>query len=182
MRKLNSLLLLLCSLLFVSCENNLEKVRLFSRKYAPVETGKDIVIIYSDSGMVKGRLKSPLVERYKKEENYSLMPLGVSFEFFDSRLKVTSTMTAGFAKLYMRKDAGSVMEARKNVVVINEKGEQLNTEHLIWYQDKKMIVAPGYVKITRPDEVLEGNGLESNEDFTKYKILKLRGNIQIKNE
>ena len=38
-----------------------------------------------------------------------------------------------------------------------------------------------FVKITTADEIIFGDGFESNQDFTKYKIFKIRGTISLKN-
>jgi hypothetical protein len=38
------------------------------------------------------------------------------------------------------------------------------------------------VKITTPNQVISGKGLESNQDFTKYEIKKITGIINIKND
>jgi hypothetical protein len=72
------------------------------------------------------------------------------------------------------------MEAKGNVIIINEKGEQLNTEHIVWSQKKEQINSDAFVKITTKTEILMGDGLESNQSFTKYKIKKIRGTIQLK--
>jgi hypothetical protein len=73
-----------------------------------------------------------------------------------------------------------VLEAKGNVVIINEKGEKLNTEHIVWDQKKETINSDVFVKITTNTEILMGDGLESNQSFTKYKILKIRGIINLK--
>ncbi len=36
------------------------------------------------------------------------------------------------------------------------------------------------MKITTEDEVIFGHGLESNQDFTKYRIKKIKGTINLK--
>ena len=71
------------------------------------------------------------------------------------------------------------MEARKNVVVVNQKGDRLNTEHLIWDEKKQKLISDEFVKITTKDQIIYGDGFEANEDFTKYKIFKTRGTIPI---
>jgi hypothetical protein len=65
-------------------------------------------------------------------------------------------------------------------VVVNNKGEKLNTEHLIWDRRADRISSDRFVKITTADEILMGDGLESNGNFTRYKILKIRGTLRIR--
>ena len=71
------------------------------------------------------------------------------------------------------------MEAKEDVVVTNIKGEKLNTEQLVWDQKSGKITSDVFVKITTEDQVLMGEGLIANEDFTNYRILKPRGTISI---
>ena len=74
------------------------------------------------------------------------------------------------------------MEAKNNVVIVNAEGEQLNTEHLIWDRKKRIIYSNVFVKITTEDEIIMGEGFESNEQFSKYKILKPKGTITKEDE
>jgi LPS export ABC transporter protein LptC len=71
------------------------------------------------------------------------------------------------------------MEIRYNVEVINEKGEKLNTERLVWDEQKKKITSNAFVKITTAKEVITGNGLEANQDFTKYEIKNIIATIRL---
>ena len=71
------------------------------------------------------------------------------------------------------------MKAVGNVFLVNSKGEQLNAEELIWDQNKKKIFSDKFVKVTTEDEIMFGNGFESNEDFSEYKVKKLTGQLKI---
>jgi len=72
-----------------------------------------------------------------------------------------------------------VMEAKNNVVVINhETQEQLDTEHLVWNQNDKLIYSEVFVKITTPDKTIYGeNGMEADEEFNSWKLKKVKGDI-----
>ena len=72
------------------------------------------------------------------------------------------------------------MIVRKNVVVINEKGNQLNTEHLVWDEKQQKLLSNEFVKITTPDEIMYGTGFEANQDFSKYRIFNIKGTISLK--
>ena len=74
------------------------------------------------------------------------------------------------------------MEAKYDVVIVNSEGERLNTEHLIWDRKNQRIYSNVFVTITTEDEVIMGEGFESNESFTKYKILKPKGTISQEDE
>jgi hypothetical protein len=64
------------------------------------------------------------------------------------------------------------MEARNNVVVVNERGDKLFTEHLVYEENSDpQIHTDANVTIITAEDTLYGKGLESNRDFTRYKIL-----------
>lgn len=167
-------------LLIASCENDIEKVKIItSKKAMPVERGKDVEILYSDSARIKARLLAKELNRFAEKQPYVEMPKGIKMYFYDANQKVNSTLTAEYAKVLQFPD-NNIMEARRKVVVVNEKNETLNTEHLVWNQKEETIVSDAYVTITTKDEIIMGDGLESNQSFTKYKIKKMKGTINLK--
>ncbi|HIN39145.1 MAG TPA: LPS export ABC transporter periplasmic protein LptC, partial [Flavobacteriales bacterium] len=85
---------------------------------------------------------------------------------------------ANYAISYEKK---GTMEAKGNVVLINEIGEKLNTEYLIWNQKEAKIFSDKFVKITTKDEIIMGEGFESNESFTNFKIHHIKGTILVEN-
>jgi LPS export ABC transporter protein LptC len=164
----------------ISCENDLEKVKLYSKgKLTPQESAKNIKILYSDSALVKVELTAPVLNRYETDNPYIEMPKGLHANFYNDRLEVKSKLDANYGIRYERDQR---MEARKNVVVINEKGDRLDTEHLIWDERKEKLFSDDFVKITTKDEIIFGNGFEANQDFTKYKIFNIKGTISLNNE
>jgi LPS export ABC transporter protein LptC len=84
------------------------------------------------------------------------------------------------AKYAIHYDAEHRWEAQNDVVVVNEKGEQLNTEKLIWDEQKEKLYSDQFVKITTPDEIIMGKGFEANQDFSRYKIFNVTGRITVK--
>jgi LPS export ABC transporter protein LptC len=112
------------------------------------------------------------------ENPYIEMPKGVHALFYDDQLNVKSRLDADYGIRYEKEQK---MEARKNVVVINEKGDMLNTEHLIWDERKEKLLSNEFVKITTKDEIIYGNGFEANQNFTKYRIFNIKGTLSINN-
>lgn len=145
----------------------------------PIRTASNVEFIYSESATVKIKVKAPKMEEYGGEKNYMEMTEGIEVLFYDSVQKVSTTLTANYA---INRIAENVMEAQNDVVVVNEKGEKLNTEKLFWVQDSAKIYSDDFVKITTADEVITGEGLEATEDFSKYKIKKIKGIINIKDK
>ena len=162
-----------------SCENKLEEIDAVIEKEAPFETARNIEMITSDSARVEFVLTAPLLERYKlkKDSSYIEFPEGVSVVFYNKQGKKHTTITADYAINYESEDR---MLAEKNVKIINNNGDVLTGEHLWWDKDSKKIYSDDFVKIVTKDEVIYGNGLEANEDFSWYKILNIEGILSVK--
>lgn len=178
--KFKLLLFSLSLLMMISCENDIKKVNLITGKsQAPIESAQGLEILYSDSGIIKVSIKTPELNRFVQPKPVTELPKGVYVEFFDDAQRVTSTLTSKYA---LRNDADKTMEARKDVVVVNKKGDKLETEYLKWDEKSGMISSPEFVKITTPDEIIYGNGFESNQDFSRYRIFDIKGIINLKKD
>jgi LPS export ABC transporter protein LptC len=155
----------------------MEKVKLLSKgSVEPVESASNVKILYSDSAKLQTEITAPEMNHFETENPYLEMPLGLKAIVYDDSGGVKSRITADYGINYEREQK---MEAKKNVVVINEKGDQMNTEHLIWDQKQGKLLSKEFVKITTKDEIIFGTGLEANEDFTKYKIFNIKGTLSI---
>jgi LPS export ABC transporter protein LptC len=150
-----------------------------SKDNLPVDSSKNVETIYSDSAKVVLIVKAPLVNRYDGDKPYSEMPKGVELTSYDSLMHVKSKLTANYAISYEKTD---MMEARNNVIVVNERKEQLNTEHLVWDQKKATIYSDKFVKINTGKEILWGEGMQSDERFDKWKIMKPKGSINVRED
>ena len=175
-------LLLPCLFVFslAGCVNDMEEVAaILEPSDLPVEEGENISMIYTDSAKVKVRVEAPRLERYVGENPYLEMPDGVHVRFYRVDGEIESELTADYAISYEKEE---VMTAKKNVVLININGDKLNSEELNWSEKEHRIFTEEFVTITTEDEVIYGHGFESNEDFTKYKIKKISGTIQIEDD
>lgn len=162
---------------FASCKNDPVEVNSITKKDSlPYLTTQHADIIYSDSGKIKSHLKAPLLEDYDGMVPKTICPQGVFVEFYDDSGKVNSSLKADYAE---RRPKEQIMLAKKDVVVVNIKGEQLNTEKLTWDGKRRKIYTDAFVKITTADQVIMGNGLESDETFTNYEIKDITGTIML---
>ncbi|MEM9022573.1 MAG: LPS export ABC transporter periplasmic protein LptC [Bacteroidota bacterium] len=172
--------------IFFSQENDLEEVKqLVEDEILPVQSVRDAKFVYTDSARVKFRLFADKLDKYTgidpfdEYPPYMEFPEGVRVISYNRHQQQESELTADYAINYERT---RIMEAKNNVVVVNRKGEQLNTEHLIWDEGLGKIHTEEFVKITTEDEIIYGRGLEANEDFTQYTIKNITGEIQIREE
>lgn len=173
-------MILFMAMLF-SCKNDIETIYSFSSVDSlPMEMARNIEILYSDSGLIQASLTGPLMIRNEGEESYIEFPEGFVVVFFDSIMEKKSQITADYGISF---ETQKILEAKNNVVVLNlEKQEQLNTEHLVWDQNKHIIFSDVFVKITTPDNVLYGDSLLSDENFENYTINNVSGEFLIETD
>jgi len=175
---INCIAVIIFTAILVSCKNDIETVNLLTARDndKPFEISKNIELIHSENGQVQLVVKAPLLERYIGERPYLEMTQGITVIFYDSLLNETSKLTANYAINY---ENDRITEARNNVVVVNDKNETLNTEHLIWDEQKAIIFSNVFVKITTENEILFGEGFEADERFDKWHLKKPAGSFII---
>lgn len=163
---------------FYSCKNDLAEInKISSLEDANVEIGKKIELLYSTNGKVRARLIAPLLLRHRTKIPFTEMPNGLKLYFYNDSMVSESKLTAKYGITY---EKSNEMIVRDSVVVINLKGEKLETEELIWNDQTQKISSTKFVKIQTHDEIIYGDGLEANSDLTNYKIKKIRGTIHLK--
>jgi LPS export ABC transporter protein LptC len=177
-RHLATATIILALLMLSGCKNDLDEVKLVTtRANVNIEEGKGVIIQYSDHGKTKIKADAKTVTRFNTEKPYMEFADGIKVSFYSADGQVSTTMVADYASVV---ESSNIMTARKNVEVINAKGEKLNTEELIWDEQKKILYSNAFVKITTADEIIYGNGMEANEDFTDYVIKKITGKVKVK--
>lgn len=170
-----SILGLWLGMLFSSCEQNeIEEVQAFDTdEEIPDRSSYGVKLQYSDSGRKTVELQAEEMNHFQGDEGRRVeFQKGFKVTFFGKEDSANSVMKAQQGTLY---EAEQKMVARNNVVVNNAKGERLNTEKLIWDRDSGKIHTDEFVKITRDDGVIQGNGLEAEEDLNKYRIHEITG-------
>jgi LPS export ABC transporter protein LptC len=165
-----------------SCENDIAEVNEITsatQQQLPLESGKNVEMLYSDSAIVRAKLTTPQMDRYMGKKNYMEMPKGMLVIFYNNFGVEENRLKADYGVGYDNGKGMDKMEAKRNVQVINMKGDKLETEHLTWDATTKEIYTEKFVKITTKEEVIWGEGLKANQDFSKYEILKPQGVIQV---
>ncbi len=166
------------TLIFVSCENEIAKIKEISdAEDPPSVTAEGYTRFFSDSTVMLYRLQTPEFIRHDNEkEPYTEFPLGVKIEKYDANMNIISSITALYAKQY---DSDERWEAKNNVVAVNLRGDTLKTEYLVWDTKKEKIYSDQFVKIIRKDQIISGVGFESNQDFSSYHIKNPTGHVYV---
>jgi len=175
-----SILVLVTGMLF-SCSNSKKEIeRITYSEDFPDETTRDAVIRFSDSAQVMVMLTAPIINRYVNEvDPYTEMTEGMHVVFYTDSGTVDTDVSADYAKHLPEQ---RVIEAENNVIVKNSNGDILSTEQLTWDIGGKRIFSNAFVKITTGEEIIYGDGLESNQEFTKYQIKHIKGIISVDEE
>jgi LPS export ABC transporter protein LptC len=166
--------------LLSACRNDIEQVRAITDKNThPVQTSHNAVYSFSEKGKMQTRLEATLLEQFELEgdEDYLLASNGFTMIFFDASEQEDARISARNGKYEEKKKTLTAWDA---VVLMNRSGEKLETEQLVYLQDSARIVTDKPVVITLVGgTVLRGRGLESNDSFTKYRILQPTGDIMV---
>lgn len=168
---------MLCGMLG-SCENDIEKVKKLSNsKDLPAITAQGYEVLYSDSTVIRQKLQTPeMIIHANQKEPYTEFPQGVVITQYDPQMNVISYITSQYAKYF---EADERWEAKNNVIAVNQNGDTLKTEFLIWDKKKERIYSDQFVKIIQKDQVTTGTSFESNQDFTEYSFKNLKGQIYV---
>lgn len=168
MQYFTSLILLL---FLFSCENNTADVAALADKYnTKVDIGEQIRVTYSDSGIIKVIVNSPIIERHN---NYSapkdVFPKGIKIEFKNELGETNAWLEADYAE---RIPFSNKMIAKGNVKLYNTAQDKLSTSELIWDENQHKVYTERFVRITRPSQrdTTYGYGFEADEAFTTLLI------------
>jgi LPS export ABC transporter protein LptC len=104
------------------------------------------------------------------------MKKGLKIIFYDENLMPQSTLTAKYGKYF---ENNQNMLIRDSVRIENNKLEVLETEELIWNSKLQKFYTEKFVKISSPIQVIFGDGMEANQNFTEYKITNVKGVIGV---
>jgi LPS export ABC transporter protein LptC len=171
------------AMLLLSCQSKVEAdlpSKLIEQEELPTVDATNFETTYTDSGIVRYRLTTPrLLEFDNKKDPYTEFPDGFHIIEFDKNQNVTSGISANYGKHFEKEKK---WEAIGNVIAINDKGDTLKTEKLIWLEKEKRIYSDKYVRIIRKDQVITGIGLESDENLKNWKILQPKGSLYVNEE
>lgn len=166
---ISGLVVLLLATMLFSCENDMSTViKLSSKDSIPDIAISNINVKQTEMGKLNYELTAPRMVSYQKVDAYTEFPNGLRIVFYDSIMQPKSEITANYGISW---DSKHTMEAKGNVVVRNfQKHEQLNTESLVYDQVAKKVYTKDFVKITTPDRIIIGTGMESDELFDNWVI------------
>lgn len=159
--------------LAASCDDDSQNADNFKEYEGPVSETYNTEILYSDSAQLRIKLQGQRQLMYENGDQD--FPEGIYIEFFDEEGIKTTSIEANQGH-YSEEE--KKYTATGNVVVKNlETNEKLETEVLHWERNKHMIHTDRYVEIESEGGIFMGEGLEAQEDFSSWEILKPTGDL-----
>ena len=150
------------------------------REQVAVLITDSVSTLISDSGVTRYRIEAPQWLVYDRTEPpYQEFPEGVYLEQFDTDLRVQASLKADYAHY---DETAQLWTLRGNVHALNRKGEQFDSPEMKWNQKTHRVYSDTTIHITREKSIIEGVGLDSNEEMSKYTNLHPTGVFPIDEE
>lgn len=161
-----------------SCKNKQSEIQdIVSKNMLKEDRAEEVTIIYSEAAKVKFRLYADeLIRNEIAKPRYTDFKKGIRLEAFNDSLNIESVLTAKFARYYEEKQNVLI---RDNIIVVNKKGDRLSTEELVWNQQLQKFYTVKPVSIRTSTQVIYGDGLEANQDFSWYQITNIKGIVRV---
>ena len=160
-----------------ACQTNQQQMKELSKEIdEPVVSSTDVDWFYTKNGEASFKLSAPKMLRFEAKEPYVEFPHGLELNSFEQEGEQDAYLSADYA---IQKLNDKLIVAKGNVFLQNAKGEQLETEHLIWDEQKEQIHTEETVKITKKGQMVIGEGFESDIYFNEYTLKKSRGVINL---
>jgi LPS export ABC transporter protein LptC len=180
--------IMLCGVMLAACEwqsTSQSVMRQTEVEQAPdrLTTGVDFII--SEDGLPRVRIQAASMAEYEQEDSTYIVlssdadSLGpqVLISVFDSLGNPSATIQADQVRYYRGTDQ---YEAQGQVVVTAPDDRRLESEHLALDEPSATIRTPGFVRITTPDEQIQGYELEADEDLSFYKLARVTGQVIVR--
>ncbi len=162
-------------MLILGCQNTQETLDEVEVYEGPVYEVADLKLWYSDSAVVRLMVEASLMKEFENgDQEY---PEGIYVEFYEEDSTVSSTLRGDQA--YFTKETNTYRTFGNVRLESIKKAQKLTTEELFWNVDDQKVYTDKFVIIETAEDVLHGEGLTADQDFSNYRILKPTGELGI---
>lgn len=173
----------LAAAMFVSCKNDLGQVDAFMRdKTIPSTVIDTFSMIRSDSGRVVMRMRADRVVLEPSPKDPSLTDRKASggVEIILYKAGTDSVKARLTSHRAIEHASNGLSEALGDVVVVNDTGDTIRTERLLWDRRKHIFYTDLFARIVRDGDVMmPRKGFEADENFRWYNLFNSQGDICI---
>lgn len=163
-----------CIFIFSSCINDEDEVKKLFSKRLGVDEAHNVEAYMSSTGVMKARLRAPLMLRYQDTLAKVEFPQSMHVDFFNDSINIESQLDARFGEYYETKNK---VFLKDSVKVFNNTGDTLYCQELWWDQTSQKFYTDKPVRIHRPDMIMIGVGLSAPQDFKTFEIYKISNSI-----
>ncbi|TXE07279.1 LPS export ABC transporter periplasmic protein LptC [Seonamhaeicola algicola] len=158
--------------LFFSCTDNYKEVQKIGiSENEPIGEAENINLKVTDSGKVTRHLVGARMLNFSNRDfPYYEFPEGATLHIYDGNKK--STIVSDYAVVY---DATSIIDLQGNVVITTHDNRVLKSEQLYFDRKKEWIFTNVPVTFESEQDVIHGNGFDSNGDFSNAEVLEVTG-------
>lgn len=172
-----ALLLIGGAFLFFSCKKN-QGADTGNNANVVTLTVENFTMINTREGELSYIVRSPLMEKYgfAKEPYMEFRKGGYVEKYNDSTKQVEVTLSANYA---INIESQQLWELKGSVVVINAKGEKLETEQLFWNEKTRRIYSNVDSKLSSGTDVNYGTGFESDDAMEQWEFRNPRWDVDV---
>jgi LPS export ABC transporter protein LptC len=162
-------------IVFSSCESNFKDVQKINfSEFTPSGEADNFNLKYTDSGKIKSILVSPKMLDYSNVEfPFTEFPKGIDVTIYDEKAKRTF-VTANYAISFKGID---IIDLQGNVVIKTESGQKLETTQLYFDQKNEWFHTEKSFKLSAPNGVSYGEGIDFSKDFQIVNSQRVKGQI-----
>jgi LPS export ABC transporter protein LptC len=162
--------------IFFSCKDNFKEIQnIGNLDSGPLSIAENINTKYTDSGKLKSILISPKMLNFSNREfAFYEFPVGINLTLFDDHDK--SNVISDYAIIY---DETDLIDLRGNVVLTTHNRDTLYADQLFYDQKTEWLFTNLPVRFVTSERIINGNGFDSNKDFTQAHVLETTGIIYI---
>lgn len=168
---------LFCLFLY-NCTGKGDAVEVFTKADVQVERIQDVDMLYSDSALVRVRIRGPLTLRHLvNDDPRQEFIKGIKVDFFNAKGALAGTLTAKYAVRYEYKGLTLV---RDSVVWQSTDGKKLESPELTWNEREQLISTNRFVVLTTLKDTIRSHGFTANQDFSNIRFNAVDGSLEVK--
>jgi LPS export ABC transporter protein LptC len=171
-------LLIFSVILIYGCENDKKVLDEWTRNVVLNEEAINIETYFSQKGVMKAKLKAPLMIRVPKIDSpYVEFPKKLHVDFYNDSIVIESWLDCKYGKYY---ESQNKVYLKDSVVVITDKGDTLKAHDLWWDQNAKLFYTDKYAEYHGKDKTIYGGkGFEATQDLKRRTFKYPTGTIKV---
>ncbi|SFZ93053.1 LPS export ABC transporter protein LptC [Flaviramulus basaltis] len=163
--------------MFFSCNDSFKQVQKIGiSENEPIGIEYKTNLKYTDSGKVIANLLSNKYLDYSNRDfPFYEFTDGATLYIYDKENR-KSTVVADYAIVY---NETNLIDMQNNVVITTHDNRVLKTDQLFYDQSKEWLYTNKPVSFKTEEDLINGNGFDSNSEFTNAEVLEVTGIITL---